>query len=69
MVTRGTVKQVSERGFGFIDHGGEKDIFFHVSGMKFRQDFDGLEVGQRVEFSIDDTGERPRAVEVSPIGD
>ena len=63
----GTIKKlVMERGFGFIkpDAGGS-DIFFHCSALPQKSDFDGLDEGQKVEFTAGDgKGGRPKAEDV-----
>ena len=67
----GTIKKlVQERGFGFIkpDEGGS-DIFFHCTAMPQKSDFDGLEEGQRVEFTEGEgKGGRPKAEGVTVVG-
>jgi len=62
------VKKVEDKGFGFIkpDDGG-KDLFFHATGMSNRAQYDDLNVGQRVEYTLDQASDRPRAIEVAPI--
>jgi CspA family cold shock protein len=64
----GTVKKINENGFGFITPGEGKDIFFHASGMAERGTFDNLQVGDRVTYEIDNSGDRPRAINVKPGG-
>lgn len=63
----GTVKKVDEKGFGFISQEDKRDIFFHASGMVDRAAFDQVQPGDRVEFDVDTSGERPRAVNVNVI--
>ena len=65
----GKIVKVNEKGFGFIqpDTSGERDIFFHVSGLKNRAEFDGLTVGDRVQYEIDDSQDRPRANNVEKL--
>ncbi len=46
----GTIKRLTNRGFGFIDTGGAKDLFFHSSSLE-EVDFDELKEGQRVSFT------------------
>lgn len=64
-------KLVQEKGFGFIsqDSGGE-DVFFHHTSVSNRG-FENLNVGQAVEFSVDNTpnpkGKGPRAASVTPV--
>ncbi|MDP9351918.1 MAG: cold shock domain-containing protein [Chloroflexota bacterium] len=61
----GTIKRVTDRGFGFIGMEGKDDVFFHSSSL---QDitFDELQVGQTVEFDIeaDPRGKGDRAANV-----
>jgi len=67
----GTIKKlVMERGFGFITPAaGGSDIFFHCSALPQKNDFDGLEEGQRVEFKEGDgKGGRPKAEDVTVVG-
>ena len=45
----GTIKRLTDRGFGFIDAGGGKDIFFHMSALVDVQ-YEELQEGQRVSF-------------------
>ncbi len=62
---QGTVKKINEKGFGFIDYGAGKDVFFHVSGLKNREDFDGLQPGDRVQFETEHgEDDRLRAIAV-----
>ena len=48
-MAEGTIKRLRDRGFGFIDMGGGKDIFFHHTGLVDVQ-FEELQEGQRVSF-------------------
>ena len=59
------VKKVDDKGFGFIaPDGGGKDVFFHVSGMANREDFDALQPDDPVEYDVDHDHDRPRAKNV-----
>ena len=49
-MAEGTIKRLTDRGFGFIDTGGEKDLFFHMSSLE-GVGFDELQEGQRVSFT------------------
>ena len=65
----GTIKKLSERGFGFITpDDSETDIFFHCSALPNKGDFDGLAVGSRVTYSVvtGDNG-KPKADDVTVI--
>ncbi len=49
---KGTIKRLTDRGFGFIAREGEaKDLFFHSSELK-GVTFDELKVGDVVTFEI-----------------
>jgi cold shock protein len=48
-MTEGTIKRLTDKGFGFIDAGTEKDLFFHSSSLEGAS-FDQLREGQRVTF-------------------
>ena len=55
-MAEGTIKRLTDRGFGFIDTGGGKDLFFHHSALVDVQ-FEELQEGQRVSF---DEGHGPK---------
>ncbi|MDO8715934.1 MAG: cold shock domain-containing protein [Dehalococcoidales bacterium] len=60
---KGTIKLISDRGFGFISPDEGKDIFFYRSalqGIDYRVDFESLTEGQRVQFEVG-TGRDGRA--------
>lgn len=63
-MAQGTVKKITEKGFGFIatDEGGG-DLFFHMSAVDGVR-FDELQEGQRVEFSVGEGPKGPRAENV-----
>lgn len=66
----GTIKKVSDKGFGFIAVDGDsKDLFFHLSGLKDKSKFDELQVGDKLEFDItsETHDNRPRAVNIVRI--
>lgn len=61
----GTIKNITERGFGFITVDGEdKDLFFHSSELK-GVTFDELKAGDRVSFDKTDSPKGPNATNVS----
>ncbi len=33
-MAEGTIKRLTDKGFGFIDTGGSKDLFFHSSSVQ-----------------------------------
>ena len=49
-MAEGTIKRITDRGFGFIDVGSEKDLFFHSSSVEGCS-FDDLREGQKVSFN------------------
>jgi len=61
----GTIKTLTDRGFGFITREGEaKDLFFHskdLSGVTF----DELKVGDTVSFEVVQTEKGAAATKVS----
>jgi CspA family cold shock protein len=67
--TNGTVKWFSRvKGYGFIEpENGDKDVFVHYSAI-VGEGYRNLEEGQRVEFSIEETGKGPQAVQVHALG-
>lgn len=50
-MTEGAIKRITDRGFGFISDGSEKDLFFHCSSVRDAQ-FEELQEGQRVSFDV-----------------
>ena len=61
----GKIKRIMEKGFGFIDTGDGKDLFFHASSVDGVR-FDELHEGQTVTFSVGSGPKGPRAEEVRP---
>ncbi|OGG39690.1 cold-shock protein [Candidatus Jorgensenbacteria bacterium RIFCSPLOWO2_01_FULL_45_25b] len=61
----GTIKTLTDRGFGFIAREGEtKDLFFHskeLNGVAF----DELKVGDKVTFDVVNSEKGPAATNVS----
>ncbi len=61
----GTIKTLTEKGFGFIAREGEtKDLFFHSNELK-DVTFDELKVGDAVTFEVVDSEKGPKATNVS----
>jgi CspA family cold shock protein len=65
-MAEGTIKKVTDKGFGFIDIGGGKDLFFHMSNLEGVQ-FEQLYEGQRVSFTEGQGPKGPRAENVKPV--
>ncbi|WP_028308266.1 cold-shock protein [Desulfitibacter alkalitolerans] len=64
---QGTVKWFNnEKGFGFIEVEGEKDVFVHFSAIS-GDGFKSLEEGQRVEFEVTEGPKGPQAANVSKL--
>jgi CspA family cold shock protein len=61
----GTIKTLTDRGFGFISREGEsKDLFFHsknLNGVTFEE----LKQGDQVSFEVEEGEKGPAAVNVS----
>lgn len=65
-LAEGTIKRLTDRGFGFIDTGDGNDMFFHMSSVEGTE-FDQLQEGQRVSFEAGQGPKGPRAEKVRPI--
>ena len=65
-MAEGTIKRLTEKGFGFIDTGSGKDMFFHMSALDGCR-FDDLREGQRVEFTEGHGPKGPRAENVRVV--
>jgi CspA family cold shock protein len=65
-MAEGTIKRLTDKGFGFIETGTDKDMFFHMSNVE-GVDFDSLREGQRVSYSPGNGPKGPRAENVRPI--
>ena len=62
---KGTIKTLTDRGFGFISREGEaKDLFFHSKELQGVA-FDELKVGDQVTFDVVDGEKGPAATNVS----
>ncbi len=63
----GTIKTLTEKGFGFIAVEGEaKDLFFHGNELK-GVSFSDLKVGDKVSFEKADSEKGPNAVNVTLV--
>ena len=49
-MSEGTIKRLTDRGFGFINTGNEKDLFFHSSSLQGIS-FNELHEGQKVSYT------------------
>ena len=66
-MAEGTIKRLTDRGFGFIDTGTGKDIFFHMSNLVEGVSYEELHEGQRVSYTEGEGPKGPRAENVTPI--
>lgn len=65
-MSEGTIKRLTDRGFGFIDTGSDKDMFFHSSNVE-GENYDQLREGQRVSYTEGRGPKGPRAENVKPV--
>jgi cold shock protein len=66
-MAQGTIKRLTDRGFGFIAQDGEeKDLFFHSSELQ-GVDFNDLKEGDMVEFEIGESPKGPNATQVKKV--
>ena len=64
-MAEGTIKKLMDKGFGFINTGGAKDLFFHsnsVQGVTFEE----LREGQKVIYTAGQGPKGPCAENVKP---
>jgi CspA family cold shock protein len=62
----GKIKRLTDRGFGFIDTGKEKDLFFHSSNVQGAS-FEDLREGQKVSYTEGRGPKGPCAENVTPV--
>jgi CspA family cold shock protein len=65
-MAEGTIKRLTDKGFGFIEIGNGSDLFFHSSAVQGVR-FEDLKTGQRVSFTEGQGPKGPRAESVKPI--
>jgi CspA family cold shock protein len=66
IMAEGTIKKKTDKGFGFIDIGNGKDIFFHSSNVE-NAGYEALREGQRVSYNVGSGPKGPRAENVRPL--
>jgi cold shock protein len=64
-MAEGTIKRLTNKGFGFIDTGTGEDMFFHSSNVEGAS-FDELHEGQQVSYTSGRGPKGPRAENVRP---
>jgi CspA family cold shock protein len=62
----GTIKKLTDKGFGFINTGTGKDLFFHSSAVQ-GTNFDSLREGQKVTYTEGRGAKGPCAENVKPV--
>ncbi|MEA1952182.1 MAG: cold shock domain-containing protein [Planctomycetota bacterium] len=62
-MAEGTIKRLTDKGFGFIDTGTSQDMFFHSSSLD-GVSYDELREGQRVTYTEGRGPKGPRAESV-----
>lgn len=65
-MAEGTIKRLTDKGFGFIDTGTNQDMFFHSSSVEGVR-YDELREGQQVSYTEGQGPKGPRAENVTPI--
>ncbi len=65
-MAQGTIKKLTDKGFGFIK-GDQGEIFFHSSSLEGCS-YDSLQEGQAVEFNLGKGPKGPRAENVKVVG-
>jgi len=67
-MTNGTVKTVTDRGFGFITvEGSDKDIFFHEKTLTGDLAVRKLRVGDKITFDVEETPKGKNAVNIKLV--
>ena len=64
-MAEGTIKKLTDKGFGFIKTSGAKDLFFHSKNVQGTT-FDQLQEGQKVSFNESQGPKGPCAENVRP---
>jgi len=62
----GTIKRLTDKGFGFIDSGTGEDMFFHQSSLVDVR-YEQLREGQRVSYTEGNGAKGPRAENVKIV--
>ena len=65
-MAEGTIKRLTDKGFGFIDTGTNQDMFFHSSNVEGVR-YDELHEGQQVSYNEGMGPKGPRAENVTPV--
>jgi CspA family cold shock protein len=67
-MAQGTVKTVTDRGFGFISTDeADKDVFYHENSLEGELKMRKLRVGDEVTFEIEQTDKGLNAVNIALV--
>ena len=66
VMAEGSIKKLTDRGFGFINTGGAKDLFFHSKSLQ-GVTFEALREGQKVSYTEGRGPKGPCAENVTPV--
>ncbi len=66
LMAEGKIKRLMDKGFGFIDTGTDKDLFFHNSALE-GVTFEQLQEGERVSYTEGQGRQGPCAENVKLI--
>jgi CspA family cold shock protein len=67
-MAEGTIKRLTKLGYGFLDIGTERDLFFHSSSLEGVR-FEELREGQKVTYTPGRNKKGPCAENVKPVSD
>ncbi|WP_077028206.1 cold-shock protein [Fuerstiella marisgermanici] len=65
-MAEGTIKRMTDKGFGFIEDGSGKDMFFHSSALEGIR-YEELREGQQVSYNVGEGPKGPRAENVRVV--
>ena len=65
-MAEGTIKKLTDKGFGFIDTGDGSDMFFHMSNLE-GVTYEELREGQQVSYTPGHGPKGPRAENVRVV--
>jgi len=65
-MAEGTIKRLTDKGFGFIKTDKGPDLFFHMSSVEGAR-FEELQEGQKVSYNEGSGPKGPRAENVRPV--
>ena len=65
-MAEGSIKRLMDKGYGFINTGKEKDLFFHSSSLQGGS-FEELREGQKVAYTEGRGQKGPCAENVKPV--